>query len=152
MSREIKILAEKPPVWDRIIKAFPEVLRSPGIVFAYEGCIFVPNGSRTGSVTLPEAILAHERVHLDRQNELPGGPEEWWDRYLLDQGFRFEEELLAHCIEYEFLAKLSPSRTNRRLFLKHVSEKLSSEIYGPMCNRSQAKASIKQLLEDIKKT
>lgn len=143
----MKIIKARPPNFDRIISVFPAVLKAPGVVFCYGEVVYSPS-----SETLPEAILAHERVHSDRQLELPGGPEEWWDRYLLNQGFRFEEELLAHVIEYEFLSKLSPSRTNRRLFLKHVSEKLSSEIYGPMCNKAQAKASIKQLLEDIKKT
>lgn len=141
----MKIIKARPPNFDRIVSAFPAVLKASGVVFCYGEVVYSPS-----SETLPEAILCHERVHSDRMLELPGGPEEWWDKYLSDQGFRFEEELLAHVIEYEFLAKLSPSRTNRRLFLKHVSEKLSSEIYGPMCNKAQAKAAIKQLLEEIK--
>lgn len=140
----MKIIKDKPPNWADIVKVFPSVSKTPTVVFAYGEVIYSPS-----SETLPEAILAHEKVHSDRMLELPGGPEEWWQRYLSDIQYRFEEELLAHCIEFEVLSKGQP-RNARRAFLKHVSDKLSSPIYGPMCNRAFAKESIKQLLEDIR--
>jgi hypothetical protein len=49
---------------------------------------------------MPLEILAHEACH-SIQHEQQFGPEAWWDQYLADKRFRFEQELQAHRIEYQ---------------------------------------------------
>lgn len=47
---------------------------------------------------LTPALIKHEKVHLQRQNEV--GADAWWEKYLVDHDFRYAEEVLAHRAEY----------------------------------------------------
>ena len=135
----MKIIKEKPPIWDAVVEAFPSVLRSPSVVFCYGDSIYAP-GLEDPSQGLPEAIITHEKVHSLRQGD---NPDKWWKEYIINKEFRFYEELLAHVAEYEFLAKRTNNRNQRRLYLSHIADKLSSPIYGSMVKRDKAKLFIK---------
>jgi hypothetical protein len=141
----MKIIKEKPPNYKEICEAFPSVLKTPTVVFCWGDIIYSPSTDE-----LPEALHAHENVHSDRQLQFEGGPQKWWEKYLINKTFRFEEELLAHSIEYEYLALRSRSRKERRFFLRHISEKLASPIYGPMVSEDKAKQHIRKLIKEIK--
>lgn len=123
----------RPPNFDAIVAVFP-MAANRGVVFCYGDTIYAPH-----SQTLPEAIVAHERVHSERQAIL--GLELWWDKYLSDAKFRYYEELLAHKAEYEFIADGKP-RNQRRRALIEIAKKLSSPLYGWRITAEKAKADI----------
>ena len=135
----MKIVREKPPIWDRAVEAFPSILSHPTVIFCWGDTIYAP-GLKDPSAGLPEAIIAHEKVHSLRQGD---SPEKWWDQYLINKEFRFYEELLAHVTEYEFIAARAKSRNERRRWLAVIAEKLASPIYGSMIQRDKAKLFIK---------
>lgn len=117
-----------PPNFKAIVAKFPEA-RNPNVIFAYAPYIYTVNRR-----PLPQEILDHEAVHIARQ--LAMGVEAWWDRYLSDPQFCFDEELLAHRAEYESLGRIS--RPVRRRALKIVAQKLAAPLYGRMVSTEQA--------------
>ncbi len=129
------IYGERPPNFDKIMAVFP-LAGNPGVIFAYGDKIYVPSGKE-----IPPEILAHERVHCERQLKI--GVEAWWNFYLLDPKFRYEEELLAHKVEYTFLRGLYPGQARKQSILNHVAGKLSAKLYGGMCSLNQAKKALK---------
>lgn len=134
----MKVINARPPNFAAIVKIFPLAVNA-GTIFAYDGDIYAP-GRRS---ELPSCIIAHELVHLERQKEI--GADLWWQRYLEDEKFRYDEELLAHRAEYQALARMAPSRQMRRQALAHVAKKLSGALYGRMVTVNQAKDEIKRL-------
>ncbi len=129
------IYNERPPNFDKILAVFPLAI-SPDVIFAYGDKIYVPSGNE-----LPPEILAHERVHCERQ--LMMRVETWWDQYLADPRFRYEEELMAHKVEYSFLRGLYPGQARKQAILSHVAQKLSARLYGGMVTLNQAKKALK---------
>lgn len=87
------IILDRPPNFEQIKAAFPKS-ENPGVLFAFDGNIYNPSGS-----VIPPALIAHEEVHLNRQRD--AGPTQWWDQYLIDSEFRYNEELLAHAAEFK---------------------------------------------------
>lgn len=87
-----KVIVGRPPNFDKIVKVFPLAERA-STIFAYGDTIYVSEGTM-----LPTFLVKHERVHLQRQKEI--GVKEWWDKYLEDPKFRYEEEVIAHKAEY----------------------------------------------------
>jgi hypothetical protein len=82
-----------PPNFEQVHAAFPRA-DQPGVLFAYYPNIHNPSG-----IVVPPALVAHEEVHLHRQRD--AGPTQWWYQYLTDNGFRYNEELLAHVAEFK---------------------------------------------------
>ena len=139
----MRIINQRPPNFGKIALAFPQAFGA-GVIFAYWDTIYFPNGA---NCDLPEALLRHEQVHLQRQQEMESA-ELWWDRYIEDAEFRFNEELLAHVAEYEWHIE-NGSRQQRRHALKEIAKRLSSPLYGRMVSRDQAETAIRK---GVKKT
>ena len=133
----MKILIENPPNIDDIDKVL-HVKDKPGVLFTYGDSIYNPF-----NVDLPPWIISHEEVHCERQ--MVHGPEYWWDKYLKDIGFRYEEELLAHQREYQVYCAMARSRNERRLGLKVMAKRLSSDLYGSVISFKDAKEEIKNV-------
>lgn len=131
------VYGERPPNFDKIKAVFPLVEELPGVIYAYGDKIFVPSGKE-----IPPEILAHERIHCERQIKM--GVETWWDQYLVDLKFRFDEELLAHKVEYSFLRGLYPGAHRKKSILEHVATKLSHPLYGGMVSKKRAMEVIKR--------
>jgi hypothetical protein len=128
------IVIDVPPLWDEIDAAFKVAGKS--VVFSWGDKIFNPQ-----DVDIPPEIIVHEAVHGERQlSDIVG----WWHRYIDEQQFRFDEELLAHQAEYNFLAEQSYNRHMRRTALKHVAQKLASPLYGKMVNKERARAMLRR--------
>lgn len=125
----MSIIIARPPNYAEILKVFPAAARG-GVIFAYEPNIYAPGGS------VPPAIIAHEEVHFARQRDM--GVELWWELYLVNIRFRYEEELLAHQAEYRFMIGSDNSRPVRRHALKTVAKKLSAPLYGGLVSMQQA--------------
>lgn len=130
----MEILQQRPPNFSEIIKVFRQA-GSPGVIFAYAPNIYAPSDPK-----VPPDLVAHEQVHIDRQQAI--GVENWWARYLADPEFRYHEELLAHRAEYRFLIANCANRNTRRMALKHVAKKLASGLYHNMVTRQQAAAAL----------
>lgn len=130
----MEIVNAYPPAYEAIAATFD--LRGIKPIFAWGDKIFNPHG-----ITIGPELLAHERVHGERQKLDPAGPSGWWQRYLQDAEFRFDEELLAHRAEYRaYCARVT--RNQRHVALRHIAQRLSSRLYGSMIALHDAKVAI----------
>ena len=115
------IIIDRPPNFEQIKAAFPKA-DGPGVLFAFDGNVYNPSG-----VTIPPALLAHEEVHLLRQRD--AGPNMWWDRYLDDSEFRYNEELLAHVAEFK-MQRISKDRNFGARLLTATALRLVAPLYN----------------------
>jgi hypothetical protein len=130
-----KILFEVPPIFDRIVKAFPEAA-SKGVIFSWGDFIYNPSGG-----SIPPQIIAHEAIHGERQ--LAVGVEKWWDLYLESPEFRFDEELPAHQEEYKVFCTLVKDRERRNSYLHRIACRLAGDLYGRCIPYIEARRRIK---------
>lgn len=129
----MNIVRGTPPNFREIIAVFPEAKRE-GIIFTYGDTVYV-----NGVPELNLQLKAHEAVHIQRQARM-GGPKPWWERYLADQPFRFEEELVAHRAEYRTLKALD--RNQAAQALDFIAARLASPLYGGMISKQDARRAI----------
>jgi hypothetical protein len=105
-------------------------------IFCWGDTVYNPSG-----IQLPPELLEHEKVHSKQQgNDVQG----WWDQYLIDKKFRFEQELEAHQVEFMVYSRRQPSRALRRIYLKKIARRLSSAMYGKMVTFEKAKKLIRK--------
>lgn len=131
------IIIERPPNFEQIKVAFPRA-ENPGVMFAYDGNIYNPSGN-----VIPPALLAHEEVHLHRQRD--AGPNKWWESYLSDSEFRYNEELLAHVAE--FLTQLT---TRDRNFGARLMMHTALRLVAPLYNY-QPPRTLQQAMKDLRR-
>lgn len=132
---------EWPPNIERIEKVLPNCRRL-GTIFAYGEDVYNPF-----AVPLPFALQAHESIHQARQ--LDKGVELWWDLYLADINFRYNEELLAHVAEYMAQCPPKAPRNLRRVVLKATAKRLAAPLYGYTVSLEKAEADIKRELRCV---
>ena len=133
----IEIVHSRPPNFEDIRKVFP-MADLPNVIFAYGHTIYSPS-----TTPIPIPILKHEYTHCERQGTNEDGIIEWWDKYLKDIDFRYNEELVAHIAEYKKAAELSRNRQHKRMHLKIIAKRLSSPLYGRMITFEDAKKELK---------
>lgn len=133
---ECTVIVDRPPNFDIIAAAFPGAY-NPGVIFAYGKEVYNPSNE-----DIPDSLIAHELVHCSRQIDMGIG--EWWDRYINDGEFRYNEELLAHIAEWEHV-KHDPNlnRNERRSVFKQIAKRLSGPLYGKTVTLEKAKRDIK---------
>lgn len=124
----MKILRTYPPNYRQILAAFPEA-KAPGVIFCYGDTIHNPTGP-----SLTRALLAHEAVHGERQVAM--GPAQWWDRYIKEPQFRFDEEFPAHVAEFK--AFRGNRGTSRAGHLHQIATRLSGPLYGGIVGYAEA--------------
>lgn len=108
-----------PPNIEEIRKVFP---LKGGEIFAWDGIIYHPM-----LTPLPQWLIEHEECHFAQQD---GDPEGWWERYLKDPEWRYEQELEAHQVEYASYCRNTKDRNARIRYLQLIARRLSSEMYG----------------------
>ena len=134
----MKIVPQLPPNIAAIKDRFGFRVLNPGVVFTYGDVIFNPS-----KVVLPPWIVYHEQTHSEQQGS---SPEEWWKRYLIDDTFRLDQELLAHQVEWAVFYKLHPSQRGlRQHTLSILAKRLSGPLYGHMIPFGEARRFIKRL-------
>lgn len=134
----MRIVAMPPPNLFEIIRVFPAATKK-GVLFAYGDTIYNPD-----DVDIPLQLLAHESVHGAQQRTWRH-PKDWWEGYLSDKAFRFEQELEAHRVELEsYCADVAGGRTSRRRYTAAVAERLSGELYGRMTTKANAMMLLKE--------
>lgn len=132
----MKIIIERPPNFAEIARVFP-MAYNHGVIFAFHDAIYNPFNNK-----IPPELLAHEAVHLARQGGTVEGALAWWEKYMTDAAFRYNEELLAHRAEYQALIEMNPARPFRRRAIKETAKRLASPLYGRMI-------SVNRAMEDI---
>jgi hypothetical protein len=138
------IILERPPNFQLIESAFPKST-GPGVLFAYDGNIYNPSG-----ITVPPALVAHENVHLERQQLIRGGNqrvEQWWRRYIEDSEFRYNEELLAHAAEFKVLRV---DKSQDRNFGARLLISTALRLVAPLYNY-QPPRTLQQAMKDLRK-
>ncbi len=115
----MKQIVGYPPNIDRIRTVLPV---HEGVLFSYGGAIYNPQ-----NVHIDGPLEAHEAVHAKQQGDKT---EEWWNQYLEDPKFRYEQELEAYRTQYKEICKLVKDRNLRYKFLNAVARDLSSPLYG----------------------
>jgi hypothetical protein len=130
------IINERPPNFEQIKAAFPRA-GNPGVLFAYGDRIYNPSG-----IVVPPALIAHEEVHLNRQRD--AGPTTWWDQYLTDNGFRYNEELLAHAAEFK------AQRVTDRNFVARLLLATALRLVAPLYNY-QPPRTLQQAMNDLRR-
>ena len=128
MSEHVTIKNFWPPNIDRIREDFPYLPH--GVILAYDNVIYNPHSGH-----IPRWLIAHEQTHFKQQGDDPDG---WWENWLTDEQFRFEQELEAHRAEYQEFCKYKSSKTKKLKFLKELATRLSSELYGKIVSRTEA--------------
>lgn len=133
----MRVLTMPPPNFKAINEAFN--VRGKPVIFAYGNTIYNPRRIQIGPW-----LVAHERVHMERQAAIAGGPEAWWREYIADPVFRLEEELPAHRAEFQFLrAGMAVDRRDAETAipaaLHFIAERLASPLYGSLIGIDEAK-------------
>lgn len=118
----LKIALTQPPMLDRILAVFPKA-SEPGVIFTFGGTIYNPSG-----INIPAALLAHEEVHGKRQH--PDGWLLWWEAYLTDPEFRYNEELHAHAAEFKVQLRHTPDRNDRAKLMMATAQRLLAPLYN----------------------
>jgi hypothetical protein len=131
-ARDICVVHGIPPNYAKVVAVFPEA-RQAGSIFTYAPKVYF-----TGKGELSRELKVHEHVHLVRQFEA-GGPEAWWERYLVDPTFRLVEELHAH--RAEWLAYQRRHGPGER-YLRLVASRLAGPFYGNMVSLELARHAI----------
>lgn len=126
----MRIVNERPPVWDRVVSLFPYVIGKP-VFFAWGSVIYNPSGT-----SIAREIIKHEEVHAERQGKTDQEIRAWWDRYLTDPGFRLLEEIPAHQAEYRAYCKRHGA--GREKYLRAIAERLASPLYGTLLDIEEA--------------
>jgi hypothetical protein len=90
-----------PPNIDTIRMVFPV---TKDTVFAYGDtiyCSYIPEGG------LRPDLIYHESIHRRQQ---AGDPESWWNKYIVDRQFRFEQELEAYYEQWQWVRKYTNAK------------------------------------------
>lgn len=134
----MKISTERPPNYELLLQVFPEIpeLRP---IFCFGEVIHNPF-----NVDVTEDLIVHESVHAIQQG---GDSYSWWERYLIDPGFRLEQEVEAYREQYRFVSKHLRDREKVNAFLNRYAMALSSALYGNLCTHSEARVLIRGIIK-----
>jgi len=113
----------KFPLLERYREVFPI---TENTIFAYDGEIYSNN-------KLPHHLVVHEQTHHKQQKEM--GLDKWVDMYLKYPQFRLTMEVQAYRNQLKFLP-----RKEKRKVLKECIKTLSSNLYGNLVTKEEAKA------------
>lgn len=126
------IITGRPPNYEQIVAAFP-IAVSPRTIFAFGEDIYSPSGNE-----IPKAILMHEYKHCSQQ--FIHGPGAWWTKYIEDNEFRYQQELLGHVAEYKTGAALLKDRNAIARLLTGTAQRLIAPLYNYEPPRTLAQA------------
>lgn len=122
-----------PPMIEAIDAAFN--VKGKPILFAWGDTIYNPMGVRIAPDLMP-----HEAVHGARQGR---DVVAWWERYIEDPKFRFDEELPAHVAQYRWCLQNTPA-AHHRMALIRISQAIASPLYGSLIAAADARKLLKE--------
>lgn len=125
----MKVLNEKPPIYDKAKAAFG--FNEKTTIFTYGDTIYNP-----GCINVSLDLHAHEEVHERQQAAMKtlmaSGPKNWWKRYIKDSHFRFAQELEAYQAQYRFVSKTIKDRNQLNKYLTAIAGELKGPMYGDL--------------------
>jgi len=139
LVKPVKILKEKPPIFDAACNTFGFNLIDK--IFTYGDTIYNPSGHE-----LPDHVIEHEKVHIKQQGDKP---ELWWGKFLRDQEFRIDQEARAYAKQYVFLCDRFGDRNKRAKILYDFAAVLSGKLYGECIGHFEAMQEIKKFTGGI---
>lgn len=92
-------------------------------MYTFGDTIYNPNG-----VPLPDPLVAHEMVHM--MHQLSMSPEAWWNKYIEDQEYRYQQELLAHKAEFSLACQYTKDRNVHAKLLMATAARLVAPLYA----------------------
>lgn len=113
-------------------KDFPHIDRYKKVFDVNEYTIFAYDKVIYCDFELPEHLQIHERRHLIRQDKI--GADIWVDKYLADEQFRLQEEILAYKEQIESIKK----RDARHRLRVKCAKDLASGLYGGIITEQKA--------------
>lgn len=150
MLKGVKVLAEKPPVWDSVCQWLG--FQPTSALFTYGDTIYNP-----GSNPIPDQLVVHERVHMAQQMEhydfkgvhraegtTPMSPALWWGKFLREPGFRYDQEAEAYAVQYGWLCRQVKGKEQHLDILTQLSRMLASPLYGSEISFQDAMRLIRQ--------
>lgn len=132
MENKVTIKTGLPPIFDEIKKRFPEVDPTKTI-FSFGDTIW-----KGFEKPLPDHLVAHELTHCERQGFNESGAKEWWKKYMTDDQFRLEEELIAYQAQYKNFCIKEKDRNRRARFASILASDLSGPVYGKIIEVNKA--------------
>lgn len=102
------------------------------LIIAYGNFIYAPNKS------ISRDLMIHELVHCERQGFNENSARRWWERYMEDNDFRLQEEVLAYHQQYLFCCRVFKDRNKQDKILRAMAHELSSPRYGSIVVNSDA--------------
>lgn len=124
----------KPPIYQKIIDA--GLYPTDSTVFTYGDKLFIQD---LNEKEIDPVLLAHEKHHSKQQGDRPN---EWWDKYIFDEKFRFQQELEAYVVEYKMVKKLFNNKI-QKYALHRFAQDLSSSMYGNLITTPEAESRIR---------
>lgn len=128
---------KRPPVYIDEQKNFPLLEKAKKIFPINENTIFTYGNTIYTNNKLPYHLITHETTHIIQQGK---HPRKWWNRYFKEVSFRLVNEIEAYQRQYEAAKRVSPLEA--KIILEKVSKDLSSELYGYIISKEQAKNEI----------
>jgi hypothetical protein len=135
----MKILKQYPPNFKEIKQFFPWVTGKPGILYAWGDRLYNPS-----KVDVPQWLQDHEAVHFRQQaalmsagRTLEEAVRRWWEWYVRDAAFRYQQELPAHRVEYASYM-LANGKDPKNKYLNAIAERLSGPLYGLHVTEAEA--------------
>lgn len=111
-----------PPCYEAAKAKFGINFYRVDVAFAWRDTIHIRNPK-----LLSDDLIVHECTHLKQQAAV-GGPEEWWDLYINDPTFRFEQEVEAYRAQTAYVLETR----NKKFATINITfyAKCLAEIYG----------------------
>jgi hypothetical protein len=129
-----RVVVAKPPVYDACVEKFgADVIVGKPIIWSWGDVIYNPT-----DIHISHELFAHEAVHGERQLDQV---EKWWELYLKDPQFRYDEEMHAHRAEWRAVLRRSAGK-NVGAVLEAIAGRLASPLYGKVISLDGARYAI----------
>ena len=112
-----------PPNWEEVKKRFPNADEERTVV-AYGDKVYCKN------VIYDPHLFIHEMTHCDRQGLSEEGAKEWWTKYLTDDKFVIDEEIIAYKNQIRSFNMIVKDRNNQSKFVWAIASILSGPLYN----------------------
>lgn len=126
-----EIVNGKPPVWEDIKRVVPGAKRIDA------SRVYITCGTKIYAETdIPKEVLEHEKIHVHQQ--VAFGEKLWWEKWLSDVNFRYEQELQGYRRQIEVLSASTANRAVLFDYKKKIALILSGDAYGHIVTFNKA--------------
>ncbi len=126
----MKIINDKPPIWKEAHEHFD--IDDSATIYTWGDVIYNPAG-----IVIQREYIEHESVHSGQQRAI-GGPEKWWEKYITDPAFRYNQEVEAYGRQHAYFCTQNSDRNKRYKHAHILATILSSPMYKIGVNFNEA--------------